>query len=86
MNSPELLRLSDLGFKMPPEGKDGIFTPAKPLSAQKAFSECTVLGDAGVSTQLSNMHLGLPMFRGLRREHVLEVHNSISKVLKIGSD
>ena len=59
---------------------------AKPLSAQKAFSECTVLGDAGVSTQLSNMHLGLPMFRGLRREHVLEVHNSINKVLKIGSD
>jgi dTDP-4-amino-4,6-dideoxygalactose transaminase len=59
---------------------------AKPLSAQKAFSECTILGEISVSTKLSGMHLGLPMYRGLSRENVAEVRKLINSVLKVESE
>ena len=52
----------------------------KPLSAQKPFSECVVLGSKGVSEKLSGEHLGLPMFRGLSLHQVVEVSDKINVV------
>ena len=52
----------------------------KPLSAQKPFSGCVVLGSKGVSEKLSDTHLGLPMFRGLSFDQVVEVADKVNEV------
>jgi dTDP-4-amino-4,6-dideoxygalactose transaminase len=55
---------------------------AKPLSMQKAFLNSNVLSRTGNAEYLSGIHLGLPMYRGLSDEFVLEICEIIKTGLK----
>ena len=56
---------------------------AKPLSQQKAYADSNRLTSNGYATHLSNVHLGLPMYRGLPSssiQHICEViHSGVFK-------
>ncbi len=50
---------------------------AKPLSSQKAFSDSKTRSLNGNAKFLSGVHLGLPMYRGLTIESVIEIRNLV---------
>ena len=54
---------------------------AKPLSLQKAFSGFNTLSQTGIAKHLSGVQLGLPMYRGLSNENILEICEVIHTVL-----
>ena len=55
---------------------------AKPLSMQKAFAKSNVLSQTPNSKYLSSVNLGLPMYRDLSYEFVLEICEVIKTGLK----
>jgi dTDP-4-amino-4,6-dideoxygalactose transaminase len=54
---------------------------AKPLSLQKAFSEFNTISKSGIAKHLSGVQLGLPMYRGLSNENIVEICEVIHTVL-----
>lgn len=46
---------------------------AKPLSMQKAFAQSKILSKSGNAKLLSDVHLGLPMYRGLSSNSIAEI-------------
>lgn len=56
---------------------------AKPLSSQKAFSDSIVLVPSRNASTLCNLHLGLPMYRGLSSSAVLEISELIENCLTV---
>ena len=55
---------------------------AKPLSLQKSFSKSNVITPHGNAKILSDVHLGLPMYRDLTSNVVLEIYEIIHASLK----
>lgn len=55
---------------------------AKPLSMQKAFLKSNILSRTENAKYLSSVNLGLPMYRGLSNESVLEICEIIKTALK----
>ena len=55
---------------------------SKPLSEQRVFSKAGIVEITGIAKNLSEMHLGLPMYRGLNFNTVSEIHDVIQTALK----
>lgn len=52
---------------------------SNPLSRQKAFFDCTLISGNENASLLSDKHLGLPMYRGLSAETIIEISRIIEK-------
>jgi dTDP-4-amino-4,6-dideoxygalactose transaminase len=55
---------------------------ARPLSSQKAFSESKFISLNGNAKFLSDVHLGLPMYRDLPSDNVLDICDVIQTSLE----
>ena len=55
---------------------------AKPLSMQNAFAKAKLISENTNAKWLASVHLGLPMFKGLRADSVSEIVNVVKTGLK----
>jgi dTDP-4-amino-4,6-dideoxygalactose transaminase len=51
-----------------------------PISSQKPFSNSPIFNEISTANKLSEKHLGLPMFRGLSHESILEICEHINNI------
>jgi dTDP-4-amino-4,6-dideoxygalactose transaminase len=53
----------------------------KPLSEQKSFARSRLIAQEGIARKLSNLHLGLPMYRDISQESVFKICDVVNSGL-----